>query len=163
MFDGQTQSEKAQLQAQVAGELAALQAAHDDGDRALAGRLGIGRTDLRCLDLIMRDGPQTAGALARKLRLTPGSVTALLDRLEAKGYASRAPDPTHGKRVLITPTAHIVDLVTPILATRIARGRARLNGYTADELTLIRDFLAETRESHRVFAAELNEEGGGFH
>lgn len=155
MFDSQTPDVKAQLEAQVSDELAALQAAHDDSDRALADFLGIGRADLRCLDVIMRQGPQSAGRIAELLHLTPGSVTALLNRLEAKGYATREPDPTHGKRILIRPTARVVDLVMPVLAGRIARGRKRLSGYSADELILIREFLAQTRRSHEEFASEL--------
>ncbi|MCU1646787.1 MAG: MarR family transcriptional regulator [Nocardia sp.] len=139
----------------MAAELAALQAASDDSDRALADHLGIGRTDLRCLDVIMRQGPQSAGRLAELLHLTPGSVTALLGRLEAKGYAVREPDPTHGKRILIRPTARVVDLVTPVIASRIARGRTRLAGYSIAELTLIQEFLVQTRESHEQFTENL--------
>ncbi|MEV6768848.1 MarR family transcriptional regulator [Nocardia sp. NPDC051030] len=157
MFDRQTQESKAQLEAQVANELAALQAAHDDSDRALADYLGIGRNDLRCLDVIMREGPQSAGRIAQRLHLTPGSVTALLGRLEAKGYAVRRPDPAHGKRILVHPTDRIVELITPLLARRIARGRERLAGYDSAELTLIREFLAGTRTNHEQFSAELRD------
>lgn len=52
--------------------MADLQAAYDDRDRALAEHLGIGRTYLRCLDLIMRGGPQTASGLGAQLHLTRG-------------------------------------------------------------------------------------------
>ncbi|WP_405493027.1 MarR family winged helix-turn-helix transcriptional regulator [Nocardia sp. NBC_00511] len=155
MFDGQISDSKAQLEAQVANELAALQAAHDDSDRALADYLGIGRNDLRCLDVIMREGPRSAGYLATRLHLTPGSVTALLGRLEAKDYATRRPDPSHGKRILVHPTARIVELITPVLAARIVRGRERLAAYSEPELILIRDFLDRTRSSHEQFAVEI--------
>ncbi|MCW2527204.1 MAG: marR 1 [Pseudonocardiales bacterium] len=155
MFDSQTPGERDALIAQVSRELAELQAAHDDSDRALAEYLGIGRTDLRCLDLIVRHGPQSAGHIARALGLTPGSVTALLDRLEASGLAQRHQDPNHGKRVLLAPTARLIELITPEIAERVERGRTKLAAYDTTQLLLIRDFLHTIREGHEQSGANL--------
>ncbi len=144
-----------ELAGQIGAELAELQAAYDDSDRALAEHLGVGRTDLRCLDLIVRGGPRTAGALATALHLAPGSVTALLDRLERAGYLHRRPDPHHGRRVLVAPTPHLVKIIEPIMARRIHRGRAQLEHYDNNQLALIRDFLHRTRENHRQQSDQL--------
>lgn len=57
-------------------------------DAVLADRLGVHRNDLRCLHLL-RSGPATAGEVAAGTGLTSGSVTALLDRLEAGGHIER--------------------------------------------------------------------------
>jgi DNA-binding MarR family transcriptional regulator len=43
--------------------------------------------------------------LARRLQLTSGSATALVDRLEAGGHAVRAPHPSDRRRVVVRRTA----------------------------------------------------------
>lgn len=146
-----------ELRAAIAVELAELQAVYDDSDRALAERLGVGRTDLRCLDLIMRTGPRTAGQVAVALGLTRGSVTTLVDRLERAGYARRQQDPTHGRRVLVVPTPELVALITPLVEPRALAGQRQLAGYRTEQLVLIRDFLRDTRLRHAGFAHQLRE------
>lgn len=134
------------LTAAIGAALADLQAAYDDRDRAMAEALGINRTDLRCLDLIVRDGPRTATELAARMHLTRGSMTTLIDRLEAAGYVQRQDDPQHGRRKLIIPTAALMDAISPLLKPAIENGQARLAKYTDAELRLILDFLRATHE-----------------
>ncbi len=147
-----TRARRGQLSRAVGEELAELQAAHDDRDRALAEYLGVHRTDLRCLDLVVRHGPHTHGQIARALGLTPGSVTALVDRLEQAGYLARRPDPSHGTRVFVTPTPGLVGAIRAPIAERIRRGEAQLRGYDAQQLELIVDFLRATREGQHQLA-----------
>ncbi len=136
--------DRAALTADVSATLAGLQAAYDDRDRALAQALGVNRTDLRCLDLIVRGGPQTATELADRLHLTRGSMTTLVDRLEQAGYVQRHDDPHHGRRKLVTPTRALLDALGPLLGPAIENGRARLEKYTDAELRLILRFLRDT-------------------
>jgi DNA-binding MarR family transcriptional regulator len=60
----------------------------DAFDEAACVELGVGRSDLRALNLL-EDGPLTASALAQRLRLTRPAVTALVDRLVAAGFVDR--------------------------------------------------------------------------
>ena len=136
--------DRASLTAAVGAALADLQAAYDDRDRALAAALGINRTDLRCLDLIVRGGPQTASELGARLHLTRGSMTTLIDRLERAGYAQRRDDPHHGRRKLVTPTDALFEALGPLLKPAIDNGHARLAKYRDAELALIFDFLRDT-------------------
>jgi DNA-binding MarR family transcriptional regulator len=69
-----------------------LARAMDLFDEAACAALGVGRSDLRALNLL-EDGPLTASALARGLQLTRPAVTALVDRLVAAGLADRAAVP----------------------------------------------------------------------
>lgn len=69
-------------------------------DGAACGAFGIGRTDLRALNL-MEHGPVTAGHIATELGLTSGTVTVLVDRLVEHGYASRRPAPDDRRKVLV--------------------------------------------------------------
>jgi DNA-binding MarR family transcriptional regulator len=49
-------------------------------------QIGMGPTDEKTM-LILSGGPLTAGEIAKHTGLTTASVTSLIDRLEAKGFA----------------------------------------------------------------------------
>ncbi len=65
-----------------------LARAMDLFDEAACVALGVGRSDLRALNLL-EHGRLTASALARQLHLTRPAVTALVDRLAAAGFVER--------------------------------------------------------------------------
>ena len=70
-------------------------------DALAAERLGIGPTDLRCLDIVQGRGGVTAGELATASGLIDGAVTAVVDRLERAGSRpprSRRVRPPQGER-----------------------------------------------------------------
>lgn len=131
--------------AAIGEALAELQAAYDDRDDALARRLGIHRSDLRCLDLIVRHGPRTPTEIATALHLTRGSVTTLIDRLERGGHARRTSHPTHGKKILVVPTPELVATLQGPLLEHMRRAADDLAAYTGEELALIHGFLDTVR------------------
>ena len=61
---------------------------------ALAERLGLGPTDLKCLDLLRERGVMTASELAAITGLTTGAIAGVVARLETAGYLKRAADRT---------------------------------------------------------------------
>ncbi len=69
-----------------------LARAMDRFDEAACAALGLGRSDLRALNLL-EHGPLGASALAAQLGLTRPAVTALIDRLAAAGYVARVAVP----------------------------------------------------------------------
>jgi len=69
--------------------------------QAAAARYGLGISEMKALDVLMREGPQTAGALAVKLNLTTGAITGVIDRLERRSIAARRPDPSDRRRVVV--------------------------------------------------------------
>jgi DNA-binding MarR family transcriptional regulator len=69
-------------------------------EERVAARLGIGRSDLRAVNLL-ENGPVAQGVIARELGLTPPTVTALIDRLEAHGLVRRTPHPTDRRVTLV--------------------------------------------------------------
>jgi DNA-binding MarR family transcriptional regulator len=73
-------------------------------DEAACAALGVGRSDLRALNLL-EDGPVTATALAQGLTLTRPAVTALVDRLVAAGFVERVavPDDRRATVVALRP------------------------------------------------------------
>ncbi|NVN53283.1 MarR family transcriptional regulator [Mycolicibacterium hippocampi] len=77
-----------------------LWSAMESFDEAACRSLGIGRSDLRALNML-ENGPLSAAALADRLALTRGSVTALVDRLESAELVARQPDPQDRRSVLV--------------------------------------------------------------
>ncbi len=61
--------------------------------------------DVRGLTVLaMADGPLSAGELARRVSLSSGAATRMVDRLVASGHAERIRDPADRRRVLVTHT-----------------------------------------------------------
>lgn len=70
----------------------------------VARQLQIGSTDLRALYLIDAHYARTPKDLAEQLDITTGSVTPLLDRLEAAGFIERRPNPTDRRSMVLQVT-----------------------------------------------------------
>ena len=84
---------------------------------AVAARQGLSASEEKALDLLERSGPLTAGELARRAGLAPASVTALVDRLERKGFARRIPNPGDGRSVLVeVDSERVYATVAPLFA-----------------------------------------------
>lgn len=136
------------LLAEVSLEMRAFQIAVDAFDEAVADRLGINRTALRCLDLVDRDGAMTAGELAKASGLTTGAVTRLLDRIERMGYAQRVRDTADRRRVLVELTPLARERAAELYGPIAQAGQTGLERYSANQLTLLRDFLRGARALH---------------
>jgi DNA-binding MarR family transcriptional regulator len=128
---------------EVARAVAQLQSATYLVDEAAAGRLGINRTDLRVLGLLLEHGAMTAGRVGAAAGLSPAATTVALDRLERAGYAQRLRDSADRRSVLVEPLpvarAQIEQLYGPVGR----EGMERLTRYSDEQLALLRDFLAE--------------------
>ena len=148
---------KQQLMEELVLALRASQSAVDEMDEAAAKALGINRTDGRCLDIIDREGPLTAGKLAERSGLTTAAVTAVLDRLEKAGYARRVADPADRRRVMVELTPLMRQRAGEIWGPLGEMGRETVEKYTTKELELLRDFSRFTQEINERRAAELRE------
>jgi MarR family 2-MHQ and catechol resistance regulon transcriptional repressor len=57
------------------------------------GSLGIGFSDFLVLETLLHKGPTPVNEIGRLVRLTSGSITTAVDRLERKGMVERRNDP----------------------------------------------------------------------
>ena len=69
--------------------------------KAIADAAGMHSTDFECLDVLDWTGPITAGELARRVGLTSGAITGVIDRLERDGWVRRRDDPADRRRVVV--------------------------------------------------------------
>ena len=129
------------------------------------GRLNdLNSADRRCLSLVSQ-GPQTASAVARATALTPAAVTALIDRLEARGLVRRTADAADRRRVLVEATAKAQALIEACYMPTARAGAEMLRAYGAEELQAIRRFLADAlalqaRMTEELVARDQAPEGG---
>lgn len=119
-------------------------------DALAAERLGVNETDLRCLNIIENSGGLGAGELASLSGLTPGAVTGVIDRLQARGFARRVADPRDRRRVRVEVTPAFYERSRSIWGPVASDWQLTLaRRFTAAELERIIDFLRETNELGR--------------
>lgn len=123
-------------------------------DDAVGAALGLGRTDLRCLDVLEREGPATAGRLAEATGLTSGAMTAAIDRLERAGLARRVPDASDRRRVLVELGPAAGELAR-FYGPHIEESERVYQRYSADQLELLVGFVRRSREFNERHAAAL--------
>jgi DNA-binding MarR family transcriptional regulator len=140
---------------QLAFELREYLGAADTYDEAMAQRLGLSRTDLRCVDVLERRGTMTAGALAQAIGLSTGAVTFLLDRLEAGGVVRRERDTEDRRRVLVEVVPAAARQALRLHEPMIADMRELAQRYKMEELGIIRDFLRDARRVYEDHAPLL--------
>ena len=151
-------SRKQQLLEELSNEVRISQNATDRFDQAVADALGINRTDLRCIDILGREGAVTAGFLAEATGLTTGSVTTVIDRLEQRGFAQRVRDSKDRRRVLVDLTAEAHDIGSAFYSEHTRYGMNLARRYTEKELQLLVEFVRGGRELNERRAAEIEAE-----
>ncbi|MDG4824854.1 MarR family transcriptional regulator [Asanoa sp. WMMD1127] len=137
-----------------------LQDATDLIDELAARRLGINRTDLRCLSRLSARGPQTASELAVAAGLTGGAMTTAVDRMERAGLVRRVRDTTDRRRVLVHLTDEAERLSAEIWGPIVADAHTELAGFTLAELGVIERFLSVALANQRRHAARLRTDLG---
>lgn len=82
---------------------------------------------------IGRGGPMTPGQLAKSEHVQPPSMTRIIERLEARGFLRRDPDPTDRRQVFVSRTAAGDDFVDRSRAVRTAWLTQQLGKLPADD------------------------------
>ncbi|GAB4582500.1 MarR family winged helix-turn-helix transcriptional regulator [Nocardia sp. IFM 10818] len=115
--------------------------------QAMADRLGLHVTDLRCLNMLRLEGPATAGELAQRTGLTTGAITRMIDRLLKAGFVRRDNDAQDRRRIIITAVAERIDEIAPhyeVLAREFGKISA---GYTVEQLEWLLEVFNRLHET----------------
>lgn len=127
---------------------------------AVAEELGIGTSEVVTLGYLCDDGPRTPSEIGQRLNLTSGSVTALLDRLEAAAFVTRSQNPDDRRSLLATVTPagqHTIQFFLERVDDLISRELAKVEGLSRDDLIAfaistgrtLAEQAAESREQRR--------------
>ncbi|HEU5103388.1 MAG TPA: MarR family transcriptional regulator [Roseiflexaceae bacterium] len=113
--------------------------------QAVADRLGVSATEVKCYSILRQAGPITAGELAERTGLTTGAITGVVDRLERADLVRRVRDPHDRRRIVLELVANaereraLAQLYQPM-------GRAitqLVAQYSAAERATLLDFLTK--------------------
>ncbi|MBF6224977.1 MarR family transcriptional regulator [Nocardia abscessus] len=115
--------------------------------QAVADRLGMHVTDLRCLNLLRIGGPATAGELATQTGLTTGAITRMIDRLLKSGYVRREHDEQDRRRVIVSVVQEKIDALAPHYEVLANEFGAAMKEYTAEQLELVLEVFDRLHET----------------
>ncbi|OGO33736.1 MAG: hypothetical protein A2W35_12275 [Chloroflexi bacterium RBG_16_57_11] len=123
---------------------------------SIAQKVGMGPNDLKCAELLVRNGPMTAGQLAQATGLTTGAITGIVDRLEKAGWARREADQHDRRRVIIHPGPQDNQKTAAELYDSHQKALDHLlSDYSDEQLAFILEFI------HSLSAINYKEAGKG--
>ena len=128
----------------VISRLARLRAIIDEEQEAVFAEHGISNptfTTLVTLVRINQPGGISQRRLADEMGLTPGTVSARVDRLVADGLVVRSPDPADKRGSLVTLTDRGRDLFEAVVPAHLANQVRLLGSLTADEQATLAGLL----------------------
>ncbi len=146
---------KQELITEVGRRIQAFQDATDEMDEAAGDRLGVNRTDLRCLSVVSQAGAMTPSALADATGLTRGAMTTALDRLERAGYLRRVRDQKDRRSLRVEPVKEAMKGVLELYGPIAAEGARMLQKFTAAELSAVLKILDESTKMQRDHAKRI--------
>jgi DNA-binding MarR family transcriptional regulator len=138
--------EEQRLRQSVGMSLRVLGSEIDRLDEAVAARMGLHRTDLRCLEIAARAAGLSAGELAERAGLSTSAVTSVIDRVERLGFLRRVRDVNDRRRVLVEVTDLGRKRGSEAFRGLMEGTQAILAGYSAEELRLFERFVGQVRE-----------------
>ena len=144
---------RSDLIAQLRSEIVGYFGAASDFDERVARRFKLSRTDMRCLDILGRLGPMTAGQLSEESGLTTGAVTFLLDRLEAAGMVKRRRDTDDRRRVWVELVPAAQKKLQHAQQPIVEEMKQVTQRFKAEDLAIVRDFMREAKE---VFERQIS-------
>lgn len=147
-------SQKAALIAELGNSVVRWQDATQRYDEAVGEIYGLGPAERLCLSFLW-DEPKTASAIAAHVRLTPAAVTALIDRLEKRGFVRRTADPGDRRKVLVEAAEATRKVTEEAYLPMRDAGTKSLAKYSEAELRGFTQVLADMLAIQEEMAARL--------
>jgi DNA-binding MarR family transcriptional regulator len=130
--------------------------------RAAIGRLlGLSESEVLAMQHLAVAGQLTPSGLGRRLRLTSGGTTALVQRLERAGYVAREAHPVDGRSSLLRLTPKAEEAAVEAFAPLVAELDRFVNELPEEERDVVGRFLAavaDAAERHSENAVRLAED-----
>ena len=118
---------------------------------ATAKRMGLEASELAALEHLQAAGPMTHKRLGERLSMSPGAVTAMIDRLESRGYVERIPNPEDRRSALVLITKTGLEESLRHLGPYIEDMKGLEEGFSEEERAVVARFLRDaTQATHRA-------------
>ncbi len=125
--------------------------------QAVTERLGLGPTDMKALDLARNIPELTAGRLAQVTGLSASATTAVLDRLERRGFVRRRRDPVDRRRIVVEVTGQRNAQVEEIFEALAEHVLGVLAEYDEKQLDLLLGFVSRLNRESAALTRALTE------
>ncbi|MEL6111057.1 MAG: MarR family transcriptional regulator [Planctomycetota bacterium] len=135
--------------AALIAECRALYDAIDQLDEAAARRAAISRSDLRALNALEQSS-LSPSELAKKLSLTSGAVTTLIDRLEKAKLVRRKPSETDRRGVIVEPTPKMFKVLAPLYRSVAESLVDKAQRYSDKQLEAAIEHLRDVRDAYEI-------------
>jgi DNA-binding MarR family transcriptional regulator len=113
--------------------------------------MGLEASELAALEHLQAAGPMTQKRLGERLSMSPGAVTAMIDRLERRGYVERIPNPEDRRSALVRITKAGLEESLRHLWPYIEYMKGVEEGFSEEERAVVARFLrAATRATHQA-------------
>jgi len=118
---------------------------------ATAKRMSLEASELAAIEHLQAAGPMTHKRLGERLSMSPGAVTAMIDRLQSRGYVKRTPNPEDRRSALVLITKAGLEESLRHLWPYIEDIKGVEEGFSEEERAVIARFLREaTQATHRA-------------
>ncbi|GAA3586312.1 MarR family transcriptional regulator [Amycolatopsis ultiminotia] len=121
----------------------------------LAENVGLTSTEDKAMELLDRLGPLTPGKLAEYSGLARASVTALVDRLERKGFVRRVRRSDDRRSVLVEVNPERARSIDALLTSWVGELTSLFDEYDDGELRVILGFLEQAAKRQQEMTVEL--------
>lgn len=130
-------------------------------ERSLGAELTVNPTDLDAMEQLIMSGPLPATELSRRLGISSGATTTVIDRLTALGHVHREPNPIDRRGVLVVANPASSAKAMARLMPMIVDVDAALDPFDATERDVITRYLEQVVGIYRRHAKLEPEAGSG--
>ena len=124
---------------------------------ATAKRMSLEASELAALEHLQASGPMTQKHLGERLSMSPGAVTAMIDRLESRRYVQRTPNPEDRRSALVGITKAGIEESLRHLWPYIEDMRALEEGFSEEERAVVARFLRAATQATQRAAGGIDE------
>ena len=118
---------------------------------ATAKRMSLAASELAALEHLQASGAINQKRLGERLSMSPGAITAMIDRLERRGYVERTPNPEDRRSALVNITKAGIEESLRHLWPYIEDMKGVEEGFSEEERAVVARFLrAATQATQRA-------------
>lgn len=123
----------------------------------LSRQVGLGTTEEKVLELVLRHQPVLVGELAAHAGMVKNSLSDTLDRLEQKSFIERQPHPSDRRKVFIVSTTSGVARIGALFAGLVAGLNELSADFTTEHLAVIAEYQHRAAELQLAEAQSLTQ------